>query len=87
MEITAQVGGGFDGSGLYYQSNNCLIQGTFISELLGLRLRKVTVELLTGLPLRSLVAPSSRSRRIYICTYIYIPVHIHKRCSRLLVVD
>ncbi len=51
-------GGRFDFSGPYYQSNNCLIQGTFISELLDLRLRKVTVELLTGLPLRSLVAPS-----------------------------
>ena len=58
MEITAQVGGGFDASGSHYQSNNCLVQGTFISELLDLRLRKVVVELLTGLPLRSLVAPS-----------------------------
>ena len=38
-------GGGFEVSGPYYQSNNCLIQGTFISELLDLRLRKVTVEL------------------------------------------
>ena len=58
IQVTAKVGGGFDRSGPYYQSNNCLIQGTFISELLDLRLRKVTVELLTGLPLRSLVAPS-----------------------------
>ena len=41
----AQVEGGFDAFGPYYQSNNCLIQGTFISELLDLRLRKVTVEL------------------------------------------
>ena len=39
-----QSGGRFDFSGPYYQSNNCLIQGTFISELLDLRLRKVTVE-------------------------------------------
>ena len=54
----AQGGAGFGPSGPYYQSNNCLIQGTFISELLDLRLRKVTVELLTGLQLRSLVAPS-----------------------------
>ena len=52
-------------------TNNCLIQGTFISELLDLRLRKVTVELLTGQLLRSLVAPSSRGRRIY----IYILAH------------
>ena len=37
--------GRFDFSGPYYQSNNCLIQGTFNSELLDLRLRKVTVEL------------------------------------------
>ena len=48
----------FGSSGPYYQSNNCLIQGTFISELLDLRLRKVTVEILTGQILRSLVAPS-----------------------------
>ena len=53
-----QVQVGFGPFGPYYQSNNCLIQGTFISELLDLRLRKVTVEILTGLPLRSLVAPS-----------------------------
>ena len=64
VQVTAQVQGGFDASGPYYQSNNCLIQGTLISELLDLRLRKVIVELLTGLPLRSLVAPSSRGRRI-----------------------
>ena len=50
--------GGFATSGPYYQSNNCLIQGTFISDLLDLRLRKVTVELLTGLLPRSPVAPS-----------------------------
>ena len=56
----AQVQGEFGVSVPYYQSNNCLIQGTFISELLDLRLRRVTVELLTGLPLRSLVAPSSK---------------------------
>ena len=88
IQGTAQVGAGFDPSGPYYQSNNCLIQGTFISELLDLRLRKVTVELLTGLPLRSQVAPSSRDRRIYmyvslslflspslsiyLCIYIYV---------------
>ena len=36
-------GGRFDFSGPYYQFNNCLIQGTFISELLDSRLRKVTV--------------------------------------------
>ena len=41
----AQVEGGFGAFGPYYQSNNCLIQGTFISELLDIRLRKVTVEL------------------------------------------
>ena len=58
IQVMAQVQGGFDASGPYYQSNNCLIQGTFISELLDLRLRKVTVELLTGQTLRSLVAPS-----------------------------
>ena len=29
-----QSGGRFDGSGPYYQSSNCLIQGTFNSELL-----------------------------------------------------
>ena len=40
-----QSGGRFGFSGPYYLSNNCLIQGTFISELLDLRLRKVTVEL------------------------------------------
>ena len=45
IQVTAKVGGGFACSGPYYQSNNCLIQGTFISELLDLRLRKVTVEL------------------------------------------
>ena len=43
IEITTKVGGGFGVSGPYYQSNNCLIQGTFISELLDSRLRKVTV--------------------------------------------
>ena len=43
IQVTAQVGGGFGASGPYYQSNNCLIQGTFISELLDLRPRKVTV--------------------------------------------
>ena len=48
IQVMAKVGGGFACSGPYYQSNNCLIQGTFISELLDLRLRKVTVELLTG---------------------------------------
>ena len=58
--------GRFACSGPYYQFNNCLIQGTFISELLDSRLRKVTVELLTGQILRSLVAPSSRGRRINI---------------------
>ena len=58
IQVTANVEGGFDASGPYYQSNNCLIRGTFISELLDWRLRKVTVELLTGLLLRSLVAPS-----------------------------
>ena len=31
-----QSGGRFAFSGPYYQSNNCLIQGTFISELLEL---------------------------------------------------
>ena len=67
IQVTTKVEGGFGTSGPYYQSNNCLIQGTFISELLDLRLRKVTVELLTGLPPRSLVAPSSRGRRIYTC--------------------
>ena len=40
-----QSGGWIYTSGPYYQSNNCLIQGTFISELLDLRLREVTVEL------------------------------------------
>ena len=45
IQGTAQVQGGFEVSGPYYQSNNCLIQGTFTSELLDLRLRKVTVEL------------------------------------------
>ena len=40
-----QSGGRFVTSGQYHQANNCLIQGTFISELLGLRLRKVTAEL------------------------------------------
>ena len=45
IEITAQVEGGFEFSGPYYQSNNCLIQGTFISELVYAGLRKVTVEL------------------------------------------
>ena len=73
IQVMAQVGSGFDGSVPYYQSNNCLIQGTFISELLDLRLRKVlTVELLTGLLPRSLVAPSSRGRRIYIYIYMYM---------------
>ena len=47
IQGTAKVEGGFGPSGPYCQSNNCLIQGTFISELLDLRLRKVTVELLT----------------------------------------
>ena len=46
-----------------------MIQGTFISELLDLRLRKVTVELLTGLLLRSLVAPSKEGPADI---YIYI---------------
>ena len=41
-----------------YQSNNCLIRGTFNSDLLDLRLRKVLLNCLTGQPLRSLVAPS-----------------------------
>ena len=42
----AQVGALFyQIPGPYYQSNNCLIQGTFISELLDLRLRKITVQL------------------------------------------
>ena len=45
IEITAQVEGEFEFSGPYYQSNNCLIQGTFISELVYAGLRKVTVEL------------------------------------------
>ena len=36
-----QSGGRFGTSGPYYQFKNCLIQGTFISELLDLRLRKV----------------------------------------------
>ena len=45
IQGTAKVEGDFGVLGPYYQSNNCLIQGTFISELLGLRLRKVTVEL------------------------------------------
>ena len=68
-----QSGGRFDGSGPYYQSNSCLIQGTFISELLDLRLRKVTVELLTGQTLRSLVAPSKEGPAdIYVNMYIYI---------------
>ena len=58
IQNLCQGGAGFEVSGPYYQSNNCLIQGTFISELLDLRLRKITVELLTGLTLRSLVAPS-----------------------------
>ena len=61
--------------GHYYQFKNCLIQGTFIPELLDMRLRKITVELLTGQILRSLVAPSSRGRRIFI--YIYIHTYIH----------
>ena len=61
----AQGGGGFEVLGPYYQSNNCLIQGTFISELLDLRLRKVTVELLTGLPSLSLVAPSKEGPAEY----------------------
>ena len=67
--------------GPYYQSNNCLIQGTFISELLDLRLRKVTVECLTGLPLRSLVAPSKEGPAdiyIYIYIYIYKYINIYK---------
>ena len=42
IQVMTQVQGGFGCSGPYYQSNNCLIQGTFISELLDLRLRKVT---------------------------------------------
>ena len=70
----AQVEGGFGPSGPYYQSNNCLIQGIFISELLDLRLRTVTFELLTGLILRSLVAPSKEGPAdiyIYVC-YIYV---------------
>ena len=69
IQGTANVGGDLAVLGPTYQSNNCLIQGTFISELLDMRLRKVTVELLTGRLPRSLVAPSSRGRRIYI-TYI-----------------
>ena len=78
----AQVGGGFACSGPYYQSNNCLIQGTFISELLDLRLRKVTVELLTGLPLRSLVAPSKEGPAdIYMYIYVYIYTYISKKSS------
>ena len=65
--------GWFEFSGPYYQSNNCLIQGTFMSELLEMRLRKATVELLTGLSPRSLVAPSSRGRPIYRhIVYMYI---------------
>ena len=45
IQVMAKGGGGFGCSEPYYQSNNCLIQGTFISELLDLRLRKVTVDL------------------------------------------
>ena len=74
IQVMAQVEGGFACSGPYYQSNNCLIQGTFISELLDLRLRKVTVELLTGLLPRSLVAPSKEGPAdIYI--YIYVCIY------------
>ena len=74
----AQGGGGFGSFGLYYQSNNCLIQGCFISEVLDLRLRKVTVELLTALPPRSLVAPSKEGPAdIYIYIYIYICIFIY----------
>ena len=58
IQVMAQGGGGSGCSGPYYQSTNCLIQGTLSSELLDLRLRKVTAELLTGLLLRSRVAPS-----------------------------
>ena len=47
IQVAAQVEGGFDAFGLYYQSDNCLIQGTLISELLDLRLMKVTVEFKT----------------------------------------
>ena len=70
IQGTAQGGGGFDFSGPYYQSTNCLIQGTFISELLDLRLRKVTVELLTGMLLRSLVAPSKEGPADMFCFLI-----------------
>ena len=41
----AQSGRRFDASGPYYQFNNCLIQGTFNSELHDLRLRTVIVQL------------------------------------------
>ena len=44
MYITAKRERRSGFSGPYYQSNNCLIQGTFMSELLDLRIRKVTVE-------------------------------------------
>ena len=73
----AEVEGGFEVSEPYYQSNNCLIQGSFISELLDLRLRKVTVELLTGLLPRSLVAPSKEGPAdIYIYIYISVCMYI-----------
>ena len=50
-----------------------MIQGTFISELLDLRLRKVTVELLTGQILRSLVAPSKEGPADSILVIPYLP--------------
>ena len=70
-----------------------------MSELLDLRLRKVTVELLTGLLLRSLVAPSKEGPAdiydhvcnvqytyiyIYICVYIYIYIYIYEGLRPLL---
>ena len=66
----------FDGPGPYHQSNHCLIQGTFNSELLDSILRKVTVQLFDLTADRSLVAPPKEGPEdIYI--YIHIDIYIH----------
>ena len=67
------------GSGSYYQSSNCLIPRTFNSELLDLRLRKVTVEFKTqegdcltvwlDCCFAAWWHPLKRGRRIYVYVY------------------
>ena len=76
IQVMAQVGGGFACSGPYYQSNNCLIQGTFTSELLDSRLRKAIVQLLVW------TAPPQPGGTLFegpadICIQIHVHIHIH----------